>query len=188
MLLASVKRGQAGADVIAAAAEGPAVVEDPPLAEASVPAGGAPTEAITAAAVGAGATEAVETHASSADDTPADDVIPSEPIAAEAVAPQSAEAQKAPEDFSKEAPMADDPPLAEASVPAGGAPTEGGAELPEGIEDETPAEHLMEHNADLEPTDDDARDEEAEELRHEHEVDADTDPPQAGGTPSDEEA
>ena len=33
---------------------------------------------------------------------------------------------------------------------------------------ETPAEHLMEHNADLEPTDDDARDEEAQELADEH--------------------
>jgi hypothetical protein len=39
--------------------------------------------------------------------------------------------------------------------------------------DETPAEHLMEHNADLEPTDDEARDEEADELRHEHEHDDD---------------
>ena len=39
------------------------------------------------------------------------------------------------------------------------------------VDDETPAEHLMEHNADLEPTDDDARDEEADELRHEREDD-----------------
>jgi Fe-S oxidoreductase len=38
------------------------------------------------------------------------------------------------------------------------------------IADESPAEHLMEHNGDLEPTDEDARDEEAAELEHEHEA------------------
>ena len=36
---------------------------------------------------------------------------------------------------------------------------------------ETPAEHLMEHNGDLEPTEDDARDEEAAELKREHDQD-----------------
>jgi hypothetical protein len=159
MLLASVKRGQVGADVAGAADEGPAVIEDPPLAEASVPAGGAPTEAITAAAVGAGATEALAGDSSAEPATP--EVVPAEPIAAEAVAPHSAEAQKAHEDFAKEAPMADEVDSA-AAVPDNSDDT-----------DETPAEHLMEHNADLEPTDEDARDEEADELKHEHEHDGD---------------
>jgi hypothetical protein len=152
MLLASVKRGQPAADVAEAAADGPAVVEE--------------AEAITAAAAGAGAAEEVAGAASPqpseasepAADTAEASAVPAEPIAAEAVAPHSAEAQKAPEDFAKEAPMADE--------------VEGAAARPtdaEPAEDETPAEHLMEHNADLEPTDDEARDEEADELRHERE-------------------
>jgi Fe-S oxidoreductase len=150
MLLASVKRGQAGADVAKAADEGPAVVEE--------------AEAITAAAAGAGATESgthtTTSHTGEAEHEPSEpDAVPAEPIAAEAVAPQSAEAQKAREDFGKEAPMADE--------------VEGTAAVPDNADDadETPAEHLMEHNADLEPTDDDARDEEADELKHEHEQD-----------------
>jgi hypothetical protein len=166
MLLASVKRGQPAADVAGAA-------DDPPLREASVAAGGTATpdvvaeaESITAAAAGAGATEASAAGSSSVA-TAAGAEVPAEPIAAEAVAPYSAEAQKAHEDFAKEAPMADE--------------VEGTAAVPDDADDndETPAEHLMEHNADLEPTDEDARDEEADELKHEH------DPPQAGGTPND---
>jgi len=96
----------------------------------------------------------------------ADDVVPAEPIAAEAVAPYSTEAQKAPEEFAEEAPMAD------AVEETAGVPDDADA-----AEQETPAEHLMEHNADLEPTDDEARDEEADELRHEHERDDDDNKP-----------
>jgi hypothetical protein len=163
MLLASVKRGQAGNG--SGAEEEAADV----VAEA---------EAITAVAAGAGATEAAvaasadEPSADAAEPSdakpaePADVAVPAEPIAAEAVEPFSAEAEKAKEDFAKEAPMADDAP-------------DGGAEVPESaaeeVEQETPAEHLMEHNDDLEPTDDEARDEEAAELVHEHEADAGSD-------------
>ncbi|HUP99281.1 MAG TPA: heterodisulfide reductase-related iron-sulfur binding cluster, partial [Aeromicrobium sp.] len=174
MLLASVKRGQPGSDT-GAEAEAADVVADPPLRDSSVAAGGAPTEAITAVAAGAGATEAVaggddEAAASDSEPQPADDAVPAEPIAAEAVAPFSDEAHKAKEDFAKEAPVADQ--------------TDGGAEVPEGVEDETPAEHLMEHNANLEPTDDEARDEEAAELVHEHEMDQPPTGDTAGDTPS----
>ena len=160
MLLASVKRG---ASESGAEAEGPDVVAE--------------AEAITAGAAGAGATDdtegadAEESHEAAAveESEPEEDdaatppteareaagpaataivegAVPSDPIAAEAVAPFSDEAHKAKESFEREAPMADE-------VKGSG---------------ETPAEHLMEHNADLEPTDDDARDEEAQELADEH--------------------
>jgi hypothetical protein len=145
MLLASVKRGQPESAMVPAASE--AVVE---------------AEAITAAAAGAGAAEAAANGDAQAGDA-GSEVVPTEPIAAEAVAPYSEEAQKAHDDFGHQAPMADevgDP----TATPAGA----------DAVEDETPAEHLMEHNADLEPTDEDARDEEADELRHEHEDDKPT--------------
>jgi hypothetical protein len=151
MLLASVRRGQGAPDPIDAADEGPAVVEE--------------AEAITAAAAGAGASEdAAEAPAAEAPSEP--DVVPAEPIAAEAVAPFSEEAEKAKEEFAAEAPMADEVERT-AAVPED-------TDSAPATDDETPAEHLMEHNADLEPTDDDARDEEADELKHEHEGDEPT--------------
>jgi hypothetical protein len=126
------------------------------------------------AAGGSEATEATEGDVASApaeppagSGEPASDQVPAEPIAAEAVAPFSAEAEKAKEDFAKEPPMADE--VESATVPEDAADTPQAAAA--AVEDETPAEHLMEHNADLEPTDDDARDEEADELRHEREDD-----------------
>ncbi|MFL6088614.1 MAG: (Fe-S)-binding protein [Aeromicrobium sp.] len=150
MLLASVRRGQPVPAAVPAAEEEAteSVVEE--------------AEAITAAAVGAGAaaeasddstesTESASAPEPEAEADVADDAVPSEPDAALAVAPFSEEAEKAKEEFSEEAVMADE---VEQSTPTN---------------DETPAEHLMEHNADLEPTDEDARDEEAEELAHEHE-------------------
>jgi len=147
MLLASVKRGQTSAEPVHALADGPAVVEE--------------AEAITAAAAVADASGGDAAGGDVADAAPdeapaATDAVPSEPIAAEAVAPYSAEAHKAPEEFGKEAPMADE-------VDSAAAADDGVASA----EEETPAEHLMEHNADLDPTDDEARDEEADELRHE---------------------
>jgi Fe-S oxidoreductase len=158
MLLASVKRGQAAADVADAADDGPAVVEEAEAITAAA-AGGATQDVIEDVADDIAAAESAEPagEAEQADEPAvADDVVPAEPIAAEAVAPYSAEAHKAPEEFGKEAPMADE-------VDSAAAADDGVASA----EEETPAEHLMEHNANLDPTDDEARDEEADELRHE---------------------
>jgi Fe-S oxidoreductase len=184
MLLALVRRGHGepvpvGADDPPQAGGTPsqAVVDDAPVAEAGGSDGGTPTEAITAVAAGAGATEEAAGEGSEREPgEPDTDVVPDEPIAAEAVAPFSDEAQKAKDEFAKEAPMADE--------------VSGGAEVPDSsVDRETPAEHLMEHNADLEPTDDDARDEEVVEFNHEHEsaTPSESDASPAGGASTDEE-
>jgi Fe-S oxidoreductase len=134
MLLASVRRGQTGADAVDAADEGPAVVEE--------------AEAITAAAAGAGATEELL-------DDVADEVEATEQ-AAEAGEAEAAQAEV----------------IAEATADSNAdAAAEAQEAVTEATDGETPAEHLMEHNGDLDPTDEDARDEEADELKHEHERD-----------------
>jgi hypothetical protein len=134
MLLASVRRGQTGADAVDAVDEGPAVVEE--------------AEAITAAAAGAGATEELL-------DDVADEVEATEQ-AAEAGEAEAAQAEV----------------IAEATADSNAdAAAEAQEAVTEATDGETPAEHLMEHNGDLDPTDEDARDEEADELKHEHERD-----------------
>ena len=154
MLLASVKRGQPE----------PAAVSASAADEASVVEG---AEAITSAAAGAGAAAAAsETEADGAgagdarqDDSPEESSVPSEPIAAEGIEPFSDQAASAPDPVTHADP-------GEAPAPDMGTT----AATPTGPEAETPAEHLMEHNANLEPTDDDARDEEAAEFEHEHQA------------------